>query len=102
MTTPLEYVSGGFPTKLGEYLLSGVPVVSTSAGEIEKYLTHNENIFLSAIGDLDGIAQNILFIDQNVNQAAAIGESGKNLALKVFNADTYSKKIIEFLTSFSN
>jgi len=102
LTTPLEYVSGGFPTKLGEYLLSGVPVVSTSAGEIEKYLTNNENIFLSATGDLDGIAQNILFIDQNANQAAIIGESGKNLALKVFNADTYSKKLIEFLMSFTN
>jgi glycosyltransferase involved in cell wall biosynthesis len=102
LTTPLEYVSGGFPTKLGEYLLSGVPVVSTSAGEIEKYLTHNENVFLSAVGDLDSIAENILFIDQNENQAAIIGESGKNLAIKVFNADTYSKKLIEFLSSFTN
>jgi glycosyltransferase involved in cell wall biosynthesis len=102
LTTPLEYVSGGFPTKLGEYLLSGVAVVATSAGEIQNYLTHKKNILLSSPGDLDDIAQNILFIDKNRNQAHSIGESGKDLAMKVFNADTYSKSLIEFLKSFQH
>jgi len=102
LTTPLEYISGGFPTKLGEYLLSGVPVVATSAGEIENYMTHNENIFLSNVMDIDSIAKNILFIDLNENEAKIIGESGKKIALTVFNAETYSKKFIEFLNSFSN
>ena len=38
---------GGFPTKLGEYLASGVPVCATSVGEIPDYLTTNESVFFA-------------------------------------------------------
>lgn len=36
----------GFPTKLGEYLAAGRPVISTIFGEIEKVLQHGENAYL--------------------------------------------------------
>ena len=40
---------GGFPTKLGEYLATGRPVVVTKVGEIPDYLEDGVNAFLSDI-----------------------------------------------------
>lgn len=97
LTTPLKYVSGGFPTKLGEYLLSGVPVIATSAGEISEYLTHNENILLSPVEDYEDIAQKILFVQENNVEAQKIAKAGKRVAERVFNADYYIDDLIPFL-----
>ena len=36
---------GGFPTKLGEYLATGNPVVVTKVGEIPNYLIDGVNAF---------------------------------------------------------
>jgi glycosyltransferase involved in cell wall biosynthesis len=101
LTTPFAYASGGFPTKLGEYLLSGNVVVATSAGEISNYLSHNKNILLSEPGDLDHVANNLLYVDRNQELVSIIGESGRKFASTVFNADTYSIEFIKFLKSFT-
>jgi len=37
---------GGFPTKLGEYLASGKPVILTNVGEINEYIIDRVNAFL--------------------------------------------------------
>lgn len=37
----------GFPTKLGEYLLTGNPVVVTKVGDIPKFLVHEESALLA-------------------------------------------------------
>ena len=37
----------GFPSKLTEYLATGIPVVVTEVGEIPVYLRDNENAFIS-------------------------------------------------------
>ncbi|MCC6722688.1 MAG: glycosyltransferase, partial [Bacteroidia bacterium] len=36
----------GFPTKLGEYLATGIPTICTKVGDIEKYLEHDVNSYL--------------------------------------------------------
>ena len=101
LTTPFAYASGGFPTKLGEYLLSGIVVVATSAGEISNYLSHKNNILLSEPGDLDDVANNLLYVDRNPELVSIIGESGRKFASTVFNADTYSSEFVKFLKSFT-
>lgn len=45
VTTPNFYISGGFPTKLGEYMLSGTPVVATNVGEISKYVVDKKKYY---------------------------------------------------------
>jgi glycosyltransferase involved in cell wall biosynthesis len=97
ITTPNSFVSGGFPTKLGECLLSGVPVVATSAGEISSYVNDKEHILLSAPGDIENIAANLLFTEENREEALKIALAGQNQAKHVFNADTYIKDLIKFL-----
>lgn len=97
LTTPRFFNSGGFPTKLGEYLLSGVPVISTSVGEIPEYLTDKINVFLSPPGEVESICRNIIYIHNHYEDALKIGENGKQLAKKHFNADNYIEDIIQFV-----
>ncbi|ANH80935.1 hypothetical protein A8C56_08015 [Niabella ginsenosidivorans] len=99
LTTPAKFSSGGFPTKLGEYLLSSVPVVATNAGEISDYVTNGYDILLSKVGDLDDVAKNILFVHQHPKEANIIGKNGMRTAKEKFNAATYTDALVKFIIS---
>jgi glycosyltransferase involved in cell wall biosynthesis len=97
ITTPSKFESGGFPTKLGEYMLSGVPVVATSAGEISEYVRDRHDIFLCEVGDLESIANNILFIQDNKEFSRHVALNAIITAQTKFNADTYARKLLDFI-----
>lgn len=86
----------GFPTKLGEYLLTGNPVVVTSVGEIPLFLKDNVNAFLAQPGDLKGIASKICE-SLTSEKANLIGERGKQIAMENFNSDIEADKILKFI-----
>jgi len=90
---------GGLPTKLGEYLSSGVPVVVTKVGEIPKYLRHKENAYLAEPDDCDDFSQQLLEVINNYEEAVEIGKRGRNLALKEFDYHHQSGRIVHFLNS---
>ncbi len=96
LTTPLTYVSGGFPTKLGEYMLSGVPVVASNAGEISSFVKDRFDILLSKVGDNDSIASNILLIHNNPFVGKEIAENAIKTAKSKFNAATYVDEMVSF------
>ena len=102
LTTPSEYISGGFPTKLGEYMLSGVPVVLTIAGEVGDYTTNMENVLSSQPGNWDEVAANILYVQENRKESLIIAENAKLLANQVFNANNYIVDLISFITKIKN
>ena len=87
----------GFPTKLGEYLLSKRPVVITKTGDIPLFLKHKEDALLCNPGDVDNIAENILWALENEEKAAVIGRNGCEVALKEFNSINETLKIIRIL-----
>lgn len=99
LTTPNSYISGGFPTKLGEYMLSDVPIVATSAGEINYYLTHKKDILLSEPGDINNIALSLCFIHRNPDKARLLAQNAYQTVLSDFNADNYIDDLITFLES---
>lgn len=88
----------GFPTKLGEYLLSGNPVCVTSVGDIPLFLKNRETALLSACGDYEAFATNLLWCIEHPDEAKNIGQRGRECALKNFNYLTESKKIIDVVT----
>jgi glycosyltransferase involved in cell wall biosynthesis len=88
---------GGFPTKLGEYLSTGNPVVVTKVGEISKYLTDNENAFLVEPDDKNGFARKMEFVIDNKDIANKVGLEGREVVLKKFNYKLQAEKIIEFI-----
>ena len=50
----------GFPTKLGEYLLSGRPVVLTDVGNITDFLKDGVSAFIAKPGDIDCISDKMM------------------------------------------
>ncbi|NDP27998.1 MAG: glycosyltransferase [Flavobacterium sp.] len=99
ITTPQKYTSGGFPTKLGEYLATGNPVISTNCGEIGNFLINRKNCFLSEPSNINSIADDLVFIHNNQIDAEIIGLEGLKLAKTSFNTDKYIDSLILFLQS---
>lgn len=86
----------GFPTKLGEYLASGKPVVITKTGEISKYLTDNISAYLSEPGDINDFAGRMIIALKDKN-AEKIGLNGLDIANRNFNYKLFGKKILEII-----
>lgn len=86
----------GFPTKLGEYLASGKPVVITKTGEIPKYLIDCESAYLSEPDDINNFAEKVIFALNDEN-SKKIGAKGMEIANKNFNYKLYGKKILEII-----
>lgn len=99
LTTASTYISGGFPTKLGEYLLSGVPVVVTKAGEIPNFIDDRVHAYLCEVNNITQIAENLYYVHTHPIEAKVIGENGHTLAMTKFNITNYSKELNEFLFS---
>lgn len=87
----------GFPTKLGEYLLSGNPVVVTSVGEIPLYLADKRSALLAVPDSSEAFAEKLLWALNNPIEAALIGEKGKQVALEQFNYKSEVDKVINRL-----
>lgn len=84
----------GFPTKLGEYLLSENPVVVTKVGDIPLYLQDGVSALMVEPGDVEGFASKLIWALENPKEAKEIGLNGKQVALKEFNYKTEAQKIV--------
>lgn len=87
----------GFPTKLGEYLATGKPVVVTKVGEIPLYLHDGENAFLAEPGDVEAFANKMIEVVDNYDEALNVAKRGKNLVYSEFSANVQSAKFLDFI-----
>lgn len=87
----------GFPTKLGEYLLTGNPVVVTAVGEIPLYLKDRQDAYLPKPGDVDDISSCIYEALTSAN-AKLVGLSGCKVAKENFNSEIETKKVLDFFS----
>lgn len=86
----------GFPTKLGEYLLTCNPVVVTRVGDIPQFLKDGESAYIAEPGNVEEIAHKMIEAVTSP-KAKAIGQNGADVAIREFNSETESKKIIKFI-----
>ena len=86
----------GFPTKLGEYLATGNPVVVTCVGEIPLFIKNGENGFLSE-PNVDSFAEQLIWVADNYEQALVVGQKGKELVDTDFSYLSQSKKVLEIM-----
>lgn len=87
----------GFPTKLGEYLLTENPVVITKVGDIPLFLKDEVSAYMSECGDIDAFANNLIKALTNKEEACRIGKNGYKIALENFNYLTETRKIVDTL-----
>lgn len=84
----------GFPTKLGEYLLSENPVVVTKVGDIPLFLKDCETALLSQERNPEEFASKLLWALEHPNEAEEIGHRGTQVAMKEFNSRIEVEKIV--------
>ena len=87
-----------FPHKIGEYLASGNPVISTNYGEVKYYFTNGVNMLLAESYDINLFADKMRFVIDNQEEAQKIAIEGKNMAIKLFDYRYKAKEIDDFLT----
>jgi glycosyltransferase involved in cell wall biosynthesis len=89
--------TGGFPTKLGEYLATGNPVCLTKVGEISDYLVDNESAYFAKPGNSDSFAEAMERALSNPECSRLVGLNGKRIAETIFDTNVQAKRLLEFL-----
>ena len=91
-----KQAEGGFPTKLGEYLATGVPVCVTNVGEITQYLTHKESAYIAEPNSVKSFADVMRMALENPD-SKKVGNNGKIVAENQFSSKVQSKRLYKFL-----
>ena len=98
LARPISMVAdAGFPSKLTEYLATGVPVVVTEVGDIPVYLNDNVNSFLSEPNNVEAFAAKLDFVLNNYEIAKEVALIGKELTNTIFNYNFQAKRMIGFM-----
>lgn len=87
----------GFPTKLGEYLLSHNPVVVTDVGDISDFLIDRESAIIVPPDDVNLFAEGLLWLIEHPNEASKISNSGYQVAIRDFNAEVETRKLLDIM-----
>lgn len=92
---------GGFPSKLTEYLATGIPTLMTRVGEIDKYFSDSINIYLSKPDSAVEFSNKLSFIVENYNEALLVAENGRKKN-KEFDYKNQSRILLDFIVTLIN
>jgi glycosyltransferase involved in cell wall biosynthesis len=90
---------GGFPTKLGEYLVAEKPVILTEVGEIPLYIKDNYNAFLCEPENPEAYAEKLSYVLENYEEAGKVAQEGKKYAICQFDNRMLTTHLKIFLDS---
>jgi glycosyltransferase involved in cell wall biosynthesis len=91
------FSTASLPTKLGEYLVTGKPVVVTNIGDISHYLQDGVNAFLPPPDDIAAFARALQHVILHPEEAREVGRRGREVAESQFNSHLHAERIIEFI-----
>lgn len=83
------YSHYGFPTKLGEYLATGIPTICSRVGDVDHYLEHKINTYFIEPGNTEQLTEAILNRYENYEQFNEIGHKGRLVAQAEFDFQKY-------------
>lgn len=89
---------GGFPTKLGEYMMSKNPVLLTDVGEIRCYVQDNVNVFMVSPESPKEYAEKIAFILENKSMVLQVTKNAYDLAFNHYGNVVVTKSLLSFLS----
>jgi glycosyltransferase involved in cell wall biosynthesis len=84
------------PNKLGEYLASGKPVITSRVGDLTDFLADGVNAFLARPGDERDFADRMLTILGDPQMAARIGAAGRQVCEQHFDYRVHSTGLARF------
>jgi glycosyltransferase involved in cell wall biosynthesis len=88
-----------FPTKLGEYLASGTPVVATSLGELPHLLTDGETAYLAGPESAYIFGQRIADLLRDPVAAREVGRRGRELAISEFDYRQHAETLRDWFAA---
>jgi glycosyltransferase involved in cell wall biosynthesis len=87
-----------FPTRLPEFLSSGVPVITSTSKNVDPYLKHRENAWLLPAGHApQELADAISYLAVHQDQVTRIGRAGREVARTKFSFMAHGERLKEFL-----
>lgn len=93
--------AGGFPTKLGEYLCSGVPTILTDVGENARYVTNNQHCYFVKPNNINEYADKIDYILSHYEDACRVALQGKEYIQKKYSVESTGEKMINFFNTLN-
>lgn len=91
------YAHYGFPSKLGEYLATGRPVIAANVGDVSRYLTHHEEIILTEPENPGLLATRILDRYQFYDYYSNIGLAGARKCQQNFDHQKQVKSLQQII-----
>ena len=87
----------GMPTKVAEYLASGVPTVLTRTGDLGDLLEDRVNTYLVPPGDVGALASAIVDALTHRAEAERVGLRGREMAVERFDYRVVGALVAEFM-----
>lgn len=91
-----------FPTKIGEYLSSSVPIITSHVGEIPYYFKDGKDAYIAKPNNSADYGRKILECLSNPQQARVIGKRGRALAESIFHFEANAKALENFINQIVN
>ena len=89
-----------FPHKIGEYLASGKPLITSAYGEITQYdFIDTETALVAAEYDKEKFTEKMKFVYEYPQKASEIGVAGRRFGHENFDYKSQSKRFFDFLMS---
>ncbi len=85
------------PIKVIEYLSMGIPTVSSSIGEVTRFIEHKVTGFLTRPGDAKDLENVLEEIILNPEQARQIGSNGRMEVIKQYSSEVLGEKVVQAL-----
>lgn len=88
-----------FPTKLGGYLATGVPVVTCEVGDLRQFLKNGESAYIGIPGDEHDFATNMWSVLRDRSRARTIGAAGRRVCQTEMDYTRHAEQLAEFFIS---
>ena len=91
-----------FPHKIGEYLASGKPMITTAFGEIKHYdFIDQENVLIAEDYQVDVYAKKLRFVLEHPDISRAIGLKGREMGMKNFDYKKHGQRLKQYVHLFT-
>ena len=88
---------GGFPTKLGEYMATGVPTILTDVGEISQYVKDGKHVHIVPPENHILYAEKLRYMIENYSECLRIAQDAKVYLKENFDYRPISRKFKDFI-----
>ena len=95
--TNSDFANYGFPWKLGEYCMTGKPIIATDVSDISLYLEDEKEIQIVPPEDVKALTNKIIHIYENYEDAGMIAREGCKRAKIVFNYKSEMERLVQFI-----